>query len=123
MIHKPPILNTIRKSPVIGIKAGKAPHRVIAVWAVVVKNRVFMRSWSHKERSWYHAFKKDRVGELHLGTRKIRIRPVFVRSGKLMDEVSKAYAEKYHTPGSAKFVKDMSRTRSRNTTTELAPLR
>ncbi|MND03276.1 hypothetical protein D3C83_230220 [compost metagenome] len=62
------------------------------------------------------------MGELHLGTRKIRIRPVFVRSGKLKNEVSKAYAEKYHTPGSVRFVKDMSRTRSRNTTTELAPL-
>jgi hypothetical protein len=117
------ILNTISNSPVIGIKAGKAPHRVIAVWAVVVNNRVFIRSWGHKERSWYHAFRKDRVGELHFGSRKIRIRPVFVRSEELKHLVSKAYAEKYHTPGSVRFVKDMSRSRSRNTTTELAPLR
>jgi len=118
-----PILNTIRKSQAIGIKAGKARHRVIAVWTVVVKNRVFIRSWSHKKRSWYHAFRKDRVGELHLGPRKIRIRPVFVRSEVLKDLVSKAYAEKYHSPGSVRFVKDMSRSRSRDTTTELAPLR
>lgn len=116
-------LNNILKSPAIGIKAGKARHRVIAVWIVVVKNRVFIRSWSHKKRSWYHAFRNDRVGELHLGPRKIRIRPVFVRSEALKDLVSKAYAEKYHTPGSVRFVKDMSRRRSRNTTTELAPLR
>ncbi len=118
-----PILNTILKSQVIGIKAGKAPHRVIAVWAVAVKNRVFIRSWSHKERSWYHAFRKDRVGELHLGSRKIRIRPVFVRSEGLKDNVSNAYAEKYRTPGSVRFVRDMSGRKSRNTTTELVPLR
>lgn len=116
-------LNTIRKSPVIGIKAGKGRHRVIAVWAVVVNNRVFIRSWSLKKNSWYTAFRENPVGELHMGNRKIRIRPVFVRSESLKDKISAAYAEKYHTPGSRRFVREMSRRKSRNTSTGLVPFR
>ena len=117
------ILSAIRKSQIIGIKAGKGRHRVIAVWAVVVKNRVFIRSWSLKKNSWYTAFRENPVGELHWGNRKVRIRPVFVRSESLKDKISAAYAEKYHTPGSRKFVKEMSRRKSRNTSTGLVPIR
>ena len=118
-----PILNVIRKSQIIGIKAGKGHHRVIAVWAVVVNHRVFIRSWSLKKNSWYTSFRENPVGELHIGKRTIRIRPVFVRSESLKDKVSAAYAEKYHTPGSRRFVREMSRRKSRDTTTGLVPLR
>ena len=117
------ILNAVRKAQVIGIKAGKYPHRVIAVWAVVVKNRVYIRSWSLSNHSWYTAFRENPIGELHISGRKILIRPVFVRSEPLKAEVSAAYAEKYHTAGSARFVKEMSGRKSRNTTTGLVPLR
>lgn len=116
------ILSAVNKSQVIGIKAGKGRHRVIAVWAVVVNKRVFIRSWSLKKNSWYTAFRENPVGELHLGNRKIRIRPVFVRSELLKNKISAAYAKKYHTPGSMRFVKDMSRRRSRDTSTGLVPL-
>jgi hypothetical protein len=34
--------------------------------------------------------------------------------------VSAAYKEKYNTPGSVQYVKDMSKKKSRDTTTELA---
>ncbi|MEX1139673.1 MAG: DUF2255 family protein [Bacteroidota bacterium] len=117
------ILNTIRKAQVIGIKAGKGRHRVIAVWAVVVNNRVFIRSWSLKTQSWYAAFRENPTGELHIAGRKIRIRPVFVRSESLKNKISAAYAEKYHTPGSLRFVREMSRRKSRNTSTGLVPIR
>lgn len=116
------ILHVIATSQVVGIKAGKGRHRVIAVWAVVVKNRVFIRSWSLKPHSWFYTFKKERIGQFHVGSRKFRIRAGFVRSRSLKDAVSRAYAEKYNTPSSRKFVRDMSRPRSRNTTTELVPL-
>jgi len=36
--------------------------------------------------------------------------------------VSEAYAVKYHTPGSVKYVRDLGREKSRATTTELVPL-
>ena len=108
-------------SSIIGIRAGREPHRVIGVWAVVVEGRVFVRSWSLKPRSWFSTFQEDPVGELHIDGRVVRIRAVLTRSERLKDAVSAAYRAKYHTPASLKYVRDMSRPKSRNTTTELVP--
>lgn len=106
---------------VIGIKAGKPPHRIIALWAVVVEGRVFVRSWSLKPRSWYRTFVEDPVGVLQVGNRKFAIRAVRTRSEQLKKAVDRAYLAKYHTPGSLKFAKDLAGAKSRATTTELVP--
>ena len=116
------VVAAIRKDKILGIRAGTAPHRIIGIWAVVVEGRVFARSWSLKPRSWWRKFLEEPRGVIQVGKRKIRIRAVQTRSERLKDAVSEAYREKYKTPGSIKFVRDMSRARSRNTTTELVPL-
>jgi hypothetical protein len=36
--------------------------------------------------------------------------------------IAAAYREKYHTPGTVQYVRDMSHRKSRDTTTELMPL-
>jgi len=59
---------------------------------------------------------------MFVGEREIPIRAVHTRSERLKDLVSQAYKEKYNTPGSIQYVKDMSRRKSRDTTTELVPL-
>jgi hypothetical protein len=59
---------------------------------------------------------------MFLGEREIPIRAIRTRSERLKDLVSQAYKEKYNTPGSIQFVKDMSRKKSRDTTTELLPV-
>jgi hypothetical protein len=108
---------------VVGIRAGSAPHRVIGIWAVVVDGRIFVRSWGVKPDGWYRTFADESVGLMvPMGrTRGISVRALPVRSERLKDAVSRAYAEKYHTTGSLKYVRDLSRPRSRNTTTELVP--
>ncbi len=116
------IVAAIREDKILGIRAGTAPHRIIGIWAVVVEGRVFVRSWSLKPRSWYRTFLEEPRGVIQVGKRKILIRAVKTRSERLKDAVSQAYREKYNTPGSIKFVQDMSRAKSRNTTTELVPL-
>lgn len=117
------ILNAIRKEKIVGIRAGsESTHRVIGVWAVVVEGRVFVRSWSIKPRSWWRTFLEDPHGSVVIGEREIPIRAVQTRSERLKDLVSQAYREKYNTPGSVQYVKDMSRKKSRDTTTELVPL-
>jgi len=117
------ILATIHKEKILGIRAGKdSTHRVIGIWAVVVEGRVFVRSWSLKPRSWWRVFLEDSYGSMFIGEREISIRAVQTRSERLKDLVSQAYKEKYNTPGSIKYVKDMSRKKSRDTTTELVPL-
>ena len=113
------ILETIRKVKILGIKAGREPHRVIGIWAVVVEGRVFVRSWSIKPRSWYRTFLEDPHGSIFVDNREIPVRAIHTRSERLEYLVSLAYREKYNTPGSIHYVKDMSRKKSRETTTEL----
>jgi hypothetical protein len=108
-------------SKILGIRAGREPHRVIGVWAVVVEGRVFVRSWSLKPRSWFRTFLTDPVGEMHIDGRVVRVRAVLTRSERQKDAVSQAYRDKYNTPGSVKYVRDLSRMKSRNSTTELVP--
>jgi hypothetical protein len=117
----PDVVAAVDRAQVIGIRAGTRPHRIIAIWAVVVNGRVFVRSWSLKERSWYRTFLEQPEGTMELGGRRIRVRAVRTRSGALKDAVDRAYLEKYHTPGSIRFARDLGRKRSRDTTTELVP--
>jgi hypothetical protein len=116
------ILAAVRKDKILGIRAGKdSTHRVIGIWMVVVEGRVFVRSWSLRPRSWWRVFRGDPYGSMFVGNREIPVRAIQTRSERLKDLVSQAYKEKYNTPGSIQFVKDMCRKRSRDTTTELVP--
>lgn len=116
------ILTAIRRSHVVGLRAGTQPHRFIGIWAVVVDNRVFVRSWSLKPSSWHRVFLKEPRGTLQVDGREIAIRAVRTRSERLKDAIDRAYLEKYKTPGSIKFARDLGRAKSKATTTELAPL-
>lgn len=116
------VLAAVRKGMIIGLRAGTQPHRFIALWAVVVEGRVFVRSWSLKPRSWYRTFLEEPRGVIQVAGREIAVRAVQTRSERLKDAVDRAYLEKYHTPGSIKFARDLGRAKSRATTTELAPL-
>lgn len=117
------ILAAIHKEKILGIRAGReSSHRIIGIWAVVVEGRVFVRSWGLKPRSWWRVFLEDPYGSMFVGEREISIRTVRTRSERLKDAVSQAYKAKYNTPGSIQYVKDMSRTKSRDTTTELVPM-
>lgn len=115
------VVARIRDGKMLGIRAGGAPHRVIGIWAVVVRGRVFVRSWSLKPRSWYRTFLKDPRGVIVVDGKTIRVRAVRTRSEALKGEVDRAYLEKYSTPGSLKFARDLGRPQSRATTTELVP--
>jgi hypothetical protein len=57
------IVGAVERNKYLGIRAGTQPHRVIGIWAVVVDQRIFVRSWSLKPRSWYRTFLEDPVGE------------------------------------------------------------
>lgn len=117
------ILAQLQKDKIIGIRAGSdSSHKVIGVWMVVVEGRIFIRSWSMSPRSWWRTFLEDPYGIMTVGTKEISIRAIQTRSERIKDLVSAAYKEKYNTPGSVQYVKDMSRKKSRDTTTELVPV-
>ena len=113
-------VESIRKEKIIGIRAGgDSSHRIIGIWAVVVEGRVFVRSWSLKPHSWWRTFLEDPHGLMTVGKQEFPVRAIQTKSERLKDLVSAAYKEKYNTPGSIKFVQDMSKKKSRDTTTEL----
>jgi hypothetical protein len=116
------VLGAISDGKILGIRAGTRPHRIIGIWVVVVEGRVFVRSWSLKPRSWYRTFLEEPRGVVAVSGQEIPVRAVQTRSERLKDAIDRAYLEKYHTPGSLRFARDLGRAKSRATTTELVPL-
>jgi hypothetical protein len=116
------ILSAIRDGKILGIRAGDVPHRVIGIWAVVVERRVFVRSWGRSPGGWYRTLRARPRGVIQVDGRAIPVRAVRTRSDRLKDAVSAAYRDKYHTPGSVQYVRDLNRPACRDTTTELVPL-
>ena len=98
------------------------PGEKVPVDGVVVEGRVFVRSWSLKERSWHRTFLAEPRGVIQVRDREIAVRAVQTRSDRLKEAIDRAYLEKYHTPGSIKYAQDLGSEKSRATTTELVPL-
>ncbi len=114
------ILAVLQKEKILGIRAGTSTtHRVIGIWVVVVEKRLFVRSYSMKPRSWWRTFLEDPQGSIFMREKEIPIRAIQTRSERLKDLVSATYKEKYNRPGDIQYVKDISRKKSRDTTTEL----
>ena len=117
-----PLVQAINESKILGVRAGaRSGHRFIGIWAVVVDGRVFARSWTLHPSGWYRTFLEDPLGTIQVGERQIRIRAVRVRADRIRDAVERAYAEKYPTPGSVKYVRGFRAARRRDTTTEFVP--
>jgi hypothetical protein len=118
----PRVVAAIDHAKILGIRAGaKSDHRFIGVWPVVIGGRVFARSWTLKPGGWYRTFLEDPLGAIQVGEREIRVRARPVRSERIRDAVEEAYAEKYPTPGSAKYVRGFRTKRRRDATIEFLP--
>ena len=115
-------VETIHEAKILGIRAGTKPHRIIGIWAVIVEGRVFVRSYTLKERSWYRTLLEEPRGIIEVDGKRIKVRAVFTRSERLKKLVDRAYAEKFPTPGSRVFVQGFKEKKRRDTTTELVPL-
>jgi hypothetical protein len=107
---------------ILGLRAGARPHRFIGLWAVVVEGRVFVRSWGLEPHGWYRTLVEEPRGAIDVAGREIPVQAVRTRSERLKDAVDRAYRAKYNTPGSLKYVRDLQRAKSRDTTTELVPV-
>ena len=90
---------------------------------VVVDDRVFVRSWNDKPTGWYRAFRAEPVGSIQVEGREIRIRARLTRSERIRKAVSGAYAEKYNTKASQKWVTGFAEAQREVNTLELVPSR
>ena len=119
---KHPTLEAIRDGKILGIRAGRKPHRLIGIWAVVVEGRVFVRSWTVKPDGWYRALREEPQGVIEVAKQRLRFRAVFTRSDRLRKVVDRAYVAKFRTPWAAKLARAFKTGKRRATTTELRPL-
>jgi hypothetical protein len=115
------VVAAIDASRILGVRAGMEPHRFLGVWVVVVKGRVFVRPWNNKPGGWYRAFLDEPRGAISLGGREIAVRARRTQEERLMDAVDRAYAAKYPTRASQRWVRGFARPRRRATTLELLP--
>jgi len=116
------VVTALDESMILGVRAGTEAHRFIGVWVVVVQGRVFIRSWNDKRTGWREAFRDDPHGVIQIPSgREVRVRARAVKGERLLDAVDAAYAAKYHTPASRKWVRGFARPRRRATTVELVP--
>jgi hypothetical protein len=115
-------LAVLRESKGLRIRAGTGQHRFIGIWVVVVKDRVFIRSWSVKPNGWYRTFLKEPRGTIQVSDRNIAVHAMRIKSERLRDAIDRAYLEKYNTAGALKYARDLGRAKSRATTIELMPL-
>jgi hypothetical protein len=102
----------------IGLRTGSKPHRFTRVWAVVVRGRVFVRSWGLTPRGWYRTLLTEPAGVARVGRQELPFRAVAVR-GALRAAVDRAYLRKYARPGEARYARDLCGPTCRATTTEL----
>ena len=105
---------------IVGVRAG-ADHRFTGVWIVVVDGRAFVRSWNDKPTGWYRAFRDEPQGSISIGTTELAVRAAPVRSERLRHAVSAAYAAKYDTKASQKWVQGFAEPAREATTLELVP--
>ncbi|HKA38095.1 MAG TPA: DUF2255 family protein [Thermoanaerobaculia bacterium] len=116
----PRTLRLLLDSRVLGIRAGD-DHKFTGIWFVVVGNRLFVRPWNDKEDGWHRALLRDRRGAITIGDRQIPVRARASRGEAVFDAVDAAYASKYDTKASQKWVRGFAERRRRLTTTELLP--
>ena len=114
-----PVIAAAAAAGIMGIRAGaRSEHRFIGVWPIVVSGRLFARSWTLKRGGWYQSFLDDPLGVIQVGERQLRIRAVRVKSERIRDAMDAAYAEKYATKASQKYVRGFRSSRRRDTTIE-----
>jgi hypothetical protein len=116
-----PVLEELAKAKIVGIRAG-TEHSYTGVWVVVVHGRVFVRSWNGKRTGWYRAFEAQPLGSMELAGCEIAIRARRMRGERLRSTVTRAYAGKYNTKASVKWVRGFAEPHRSATTLELLPV-
>jgi len=116
------VVAAIDDSGILGVRAGlRSEHRFIGVWPVVVDGRVFARSWTLKKDGWRQAFVEDPRGTIQAAGREINVRAAPVRGERLRDKMEEAYAAKFNTKASQKYVRGFRSTRRRDSSIEFVP--
>lgn len=119
-------VDALERASILGVRSGPV-HKYTGVWVVVVERRVFVRSWNDKPTGWYRALVAEPHGSITYTARRgapateLEIRALPVRSARIRSAVTAAYADKYPTPASQKWVNGFAEPQREATTLELVP--
>lgn len=116
----PEIVEVFNRAKILGVRSG-SDHKYTGVWVVVVDGRVYARSWGDKPTGWFRAFKREPEGWVQVGERELPVRARFPRSANILAAVTDAYAQKYNTKGSLKWVEGFAEPERQLTTLEFIP--
>jgi hypothetical protein len=114
------VVEALRNAKILGVRAG-TEHRYTGVWVVVVEGRIFARSWNNKPTGWYRAFRKQPSGTIQAGGLEIPVRAKLAYGSRIRDAVTMAFAEKYNTKASRKWVEGFAEPARALTTIEFVP--
>jgi hypothetical protein len=114
------VVEAARNAKILGVRAG-TEHRYTGVWVVVVDGRILARSWSDKPTGWFRAFRKQPSGTIQAGGLEIPVRAKLVRGPRIRYAVTMAFAEKYNTKASRKWVEGFAEPARALTTLEFVP--
>jgi hypothetical protein len=114
------IVDAFTSAKIIGVRSG-TQHKYTGVWVTVVNGRVYARSWNDKPAGWFRAFKRQPEGMVQVAALEVPVRAKFPRSASVLGAVTHAFAQKYNTKGSRKWVEGFADPEREYTTIEFVP--
>lgn len=89
-------LKCINETQITSVRVGKGRDKFTGIWMVIVKDRIFGRSYYGAERSWFTALLNGDNGEIKCGKEIIPIRGVKPADLDAINKaINKAYEKKY----------------------------
>jgi hypothetical protein len=97
------LLKCISDTQITSVRAGKDREKFTGIWMVVVDGRIFGRSYTLSERSWYTALLNGDSGDIKCGKEIIPIKGAKPKDIKrITAAINKAYEKKYLVKASNK---------------------
>lgn len=94
----------LHEHTLVGIKGGLERETFLDIWMVQVEGRVFARSWSKSERSWFTEIVKTGVGQIRYGDRVIPIRGEQLSpQAEIHAQINQRYLSKYNQEGNRTY--------------------
>ena len=89
------VLEAFKAEEFIRIQAGSQPHAPLSVWAVVVNEQVYARSFSRSAHSWYDTLRAEPVATVSVGNHTFQARALPENDPQINQQINEAYAAKY----------------------------
>src|ERR1044071_5439297 len=89
-------LKCINETQITSVRAGAGRDKFTGIWMVVVKDRIFGRSYYGAERSWYTALLSGEIGDIKCVKEIVAVKGRKPKDIDIINKaINKAYGKKY----------------------------